>query len=195
MTDTAYQFGPIITPNSTTITETTSSIAGKWTKVSASTFGQPLVQFNFPAPLNRYAGEIKKINGQLIQEAGQLSGHFIVDLQSLTMGMAELDAKVLKQYIKVKAHPSASFSFQSAPMLFNWDTASRQQIAGTFEFLNKEIPLNVEAVIIPNSIDQSLTVQVKFQLEIAQTFGMPMPDGPTEAASRLEFLVNVKMQA
>ena len=193
--DTSYQFGSKDSFNSITTTSDNSSISGKWRNVSASAFEQPLVQFNFPAPLNRYAGEIKKCNGQLTNEEGLLSGHFIVDLQSLTMGIAELDAKVLKQYIKVKANPTASFTFSKAPMVFNWETTSRQQIAGTFEFLNKKIPLNVEATITPNALDQSLSVQVSFQIEIAQTFGMPMPDGPKEAASQLDFLVNVKMQA
>ena len=193
--DSTYLFGPTADTFNRTNTATETSISGKWTKVSSIAYDQPLVQFNFPAPLNRYAGEVKEMNGQVINEEGLLAGYFEVELNSLTMGMKELDTKVLKQYIKVKSNPTASFSFEKVPMNFNWNTTNRQKIAGTFNFMNKEIPLIVEATITPNALDQSLSIQVDFTIEIAKTFGMPMPDGPKDAASQLEFLINIKMQA
>ena len=191
-----YLFGPKENLNedleSTTL-ET--AIAGSWSNLTPLSFGQPLVQFNFPTPLNRYAGEIKKVSGNIELEEGMMSGFFEAELSSLTMGMKDLDAKVLKQYLKVRSNPTASFNFENISIPLNWDVEGRQKIQGEFNFMGKLIPLEVEAKIRPQGRDQSLHVAVDFLLEITDTFGIAGPDGPVEASSYFEFSVNVKMKA
>ena len=195
-TESAYTFGPLEKSNiGLDMKSGEPAITGTWTQLTPLSYGQPLVQFNFPAPLNRYAGELKQVVGNIEMDGGMISGFFETELSSLTMGMADLDAKVLKQYIRVKSNPNASFSFENIPMACSWDVDSLQKIQGIFSFMGKMIPLEVEAQIRPEGRDQSLNVAVNFVLEITETFGITGPDGPQEASNNLEFSVNVKMKA
>ena len=163
------------------------SFSGQWGRLRALREGQPLLQFNFPSPLERYAGEVRSLNGQLAYAGGQLSGTFTAELKSMTMGMAELDAKVLKQYLKVRRYATATFSFEEQAINLQWDLENEAQIAGNLQFLGENVPLVVGARLLPHSADGSIEVQVRFELNIARPFGLPGPDGPTGARERLQF--------
>ena len=61
----------------------------------------PVLQFRFMEPLERYAGEVKEVEGSLeFNTEGNLqSGVFEVATQSLTMGIADFDYKIHKKYM------------------------------------------------------------------------------------------------
>ena len=168
-------------------------LSGQWSRPQALGEGQPLLQFNFPSPLERYAGEVRQLSGNLTYEEGQLSGEFVAGLQSLTMGMAELDAKVLKQYLKVRRYATATFSFKGQALDIHWDQDNRARIAGSFHFLGENVPLIVDAQLQPRSADGAIEVQVQFELNIARPFGLPGPDGPPAARERLQFSLQFQM--
>ena len=165
----------------------------QWTIPSALGADQPLLQFNFPSPLERYAGEVPQLDGQLAYQGGEISGEFIANLKTLTMGMAELDAKVLQQYLKVRRYSEARFSFAPQAVPMGWDRDNSIPITGQLDFLGQEIPLTVAATIHPTTEDESVRVEVEFELNIAQPFGLPGPDGPTYAKEHLQFRMAFQM--
>ncbi|MCB0589195.1 MAG: YceI family protein, partial [Phaeodactylibacter sp.] len=170
-------------------------LSGHWRRPKALREGQPLLQFNFPSPLERYAGEVRQLNGNLDYDKGQLSGEFVATLNSLTMGMAELDAKVLKQYLKVRRYATAVFSFQEQAVDLQWGQNNTARISGNFHFLGEEIPLLVDAKLQPLSADGRIVVRVRFELDIARPFGLSGPDGPAAARERLQFSLQFQMEA
>lgn len=165
----------------------------KWSRPVPVREGQPLLQFNFPSPLERYAGEVRQLSGELAYRDGRLSGEFAAALNTLTMGMKELDAKVLKQYLKVRRYASASFAFDEQAINLQWDQEQATRIAGSFHFLGESIPLVVDARLLPRSSDGAIDVQVEFELDIARPFGLPGPDGPAAARERLQFSLQFRM--
>ncbi|MCO6480909.1 MAG: serine hydrolase [Phaeodactylibacter sp.] len=171
----------------------TPPLSGSWKQPEALAAGQPLLQFNFPSPLERYAGEVRRLTGALSYEPGKLSGKFVAELKSLTMGMAELDAKVLRQYLKVRKYATATFSFSEAAAGLAWDQDNEVQVAGTFHFLGQDIPLTVDATLRPRSADGAMEARIQFELDIARPFGLPGPDGPAAARERLQFSLQFQM--
>lgn len=165
----------------------------QWNNPTALGADQPLLQFNFPSPLERYAGEVPALKGQLAYRGGAISGEFIAKLKTLTMGMAELDAKVLKQYLNVRRYSEARFSFAPQAVTLSWDQDNSMPITGQLEFLGQEIPLTVATTLRPTSDNQGVSVDVEFELNIARPFGLPGPDGPTYAKEHLQFRMAFQM--
>ncbi|MEO0338874.1 MAG: YceI family protein [Bacteroidota bacterium] len=162
----------------------------------------PIIQFNFLAPLDRYAGELRKATGSMsFQDSEQIqSGNFVVDVKSLTMGMESFDAKVLKSYVKAKRYPESSFDFKqiqlNGPLI--WGQTTTAAVPGTFEMMGKERPVTMNAQLTP-SLDAAgnaiLIVQADFSLNITDLFGIKGPDGPSPAKKTLSFNLNFLMEA
>lgn len=167
--------------------------SGAWKQPTALADGRPLLQFNFPSPLERYAGEVRRLDGELSYERGKLNGKFTAELKSLTMGMAELDAKVLKQYLKVRKYSTATFSFSEEVAGLVRDQDNQLRIEGLFRFLGQDIPLTVDAVLHPRSAGGAMEARVEFELDIARPFALPGPDGPAAARERLQFSMQFLM--
>lgn len=173
-----------------------------WSQPRALATGLPLVQFNFPSPLERYAGELSGLSGQLTLSEDQqaISGSFTADVSTLTMGMDGLDEKVLKQYLKVQRFPTASFRFESAalPEAIEWGKTTRLMVPGTFEMVGNKIPIDCTTELRPvvgaDGLGR-LEVQVSFRLNINSPFGLPGPDGPKEAKRFLDFGLQFQLQA
>jgi polyisoprenoid-binding protein YceI len=171
-----------------------------WGISGAAIPGVPALFFRFMDPLDRYAGEVPDFTGSLtLSSTGSLQqGTFTTQLQSLTMGMAELDDKVKRKYIYTKRFPAASFSFQlpaTEPTLAP-GRVNRVPVAGTFRFMQYEVPLTVQAEILPQLDDrgsQQLFVHVQFDLNITDDFGIAGPDGPDPARKTLVFDLNFFM--
>ncbi|MEL6945798.1 MAG: hypothetical protein AAFO82_24350, partial [Bacteroidota bacterium] len=84
-----------------------------WNFHQALDASTPIVQFRFMAPLDRYVGEIKQIEGDLQFTDNEMKGKFVADMQSLTMGMESFDYNVLNKYVKAYKFPASSFEFSS----------------------------------------------------------------------------------
>ncbi|MEN0002563.1 MAG: YceI family protein [Bacteroidota bacterium] len=190
----------ITTPATLTQAEAISpnfELAQAWNQPTSVVQGIPTLFFNFLPPLDRYAGEVPNFEGNLrLHPNGSIAeGQFVAQLSSMTMGMKELDDKVKKKYIFTKRFPDASFKFQ-LPELgqpLQAGIVNRIPINGTFEFMQKEIPLLVQAEFTPQ-LDQEqqpeLFVHVDFQINVTDDFGVKGPDGPEDASKNMAFDLN-----
>lgn len=170
-----------------------------WVFYQAVDEDTPLMQFYFKEPLERYAGEVKEINGsmKLNEKAELISGKFEVNTQSLTMGVADFDHKIHKKYIKAFKFPKATFEFdnlQDAKLEFR--KANQFRIDGKFKLMKYEIPLTMDAQI-SRMLDEDgfpkLLVSAQFQLMITDDFKVKGPDGPAPANQTMIFATNFLM--
>ncbi|MEN0046115.1 MAG: hypothetical protein AAF806_03540 [Bacteroidota bacterium] len=159
----------------------------------------PIVQFRFMAPLDRYVGEIKSIQGDLQFTDNQMKGNFVADMQSLTMGMESFDYNVLNKYVKAYKFPASSFEF-SSPVDFAqlvYGETLNTTVQGTFELMRKKHPVEVVAQITPivDATGQALLqVSASFELNVVDDFGIKGPDGPSPAREMMQFDLNFLMK-
>lgn len=161
----------------------------------------PVIQFQFQAPLDRYAGEVTAVTGSLAQGADETtySGQFTVQTGSLTMGMPGLDQKVHKKYIKIHRFPEAAFQFSELKLNspLQWGIVNRASIKGHFQLMRFKKPITIAAEFRPIPDEEGkpiLLVSARFQLNITDDFGIAGPDGPKEAAKMMHFNLNFLMR-
>ena len=162
----------------------------------------PIVQFRFRAPLDRYIGEIKKIDGTLTWDVNtkSLQGQFIADMQSLTMGMESFDYNVLNKYVKAYRFPNSSFEFSSQVAVeeIAFGETLPLRVKGTFELMRKKQDVEVVAQLTP-VLDEAgnplLMVSASFELNVVDDFRIKGPDGPDPARKMMEFDLNFLMKA
>ncbi|MEL6924111.1 MAG: YceI family protein [Bacteroidota bacterium] len=166
--------------------------------VSAET---PVVQFRFMAPLDRYVGEVKNIEGQLQLNENQSleAGSFTAEMQSLTMGMEDFDRNVLKNYIKAYRFPASVFSFDKVPEMtkLKMGETTQMQVAGQLKLMKKTHPIEVATELTPIINGEGaiqLQVSCSFDLNITDLYGIKGPDGPTPARKTLQFDLNFLMK-
>jgi hypothetical protein len=154
----------------------------------------PMLSFNFPAPLDRYAGEVRKLKANITfnQDRTSISGNVLAEVKSMTMGMKDLDKKVLKSYLYAKNFPEARFDFANVPLAKTWrgGSALRIRVPGTFEMIGKSQPLLADAIFEPVQLpngDVALAVTASFQLDISEPFGLTGPDGPEDLRNQMQF--------
>jgi hypothetical protein len=172
-------------------------LSKNWRSSGAAIPGVASLFFRFMEPLDRYAGEVPEFTGTLaLAPNGSLQkGHFTADLRSLTMGMAELDDKVKRKYIYTKRFPEASFAFDlpGPDQTLLPGQTNRVPVAGIFNFMEKELPLLVQAELTPQldeQGEQQLLVHVQFDLNVTDDFGVQGPDGPDPARKTMVFDLN-----
>jgi polyisoprenoid-binding protein YceI len=173
-----------------------------WTYMGAIDNDVPVLQFRFMEPLDRYVGEVKKLNGtlQLNENQALTSGNFEVETNSLTMGIDDFDAKIHKKYIHVKQFPKASFKFlnlQNQPAL-QWGKTTSSEAYGEFLMVGKKKNITVQTQLTPtlgNNNEVLLLVQCNFQVNITDDFGIAGPDGPDPAKKILNFNMNFYMKS
>ena len=177
-------------------------IPESWTFYRALEPDLPVLQFHFMEPLDRYAGEVKKVKGTLeFNTDRQLdAGSFEVETQSLTMGAADFDAKILKKYIKAYKYPLSSFEFEGLKDItaLEWGTPTQVRVPGKFRLMKYKKPLMIEAQLTP-ILDENgkalLEVRASFELNITDDFNIDGPDGPDPARKMMVFNTNFLMQA
>lgn len=173
----------------------------EWTFAGPIAPDFPVIQFQFQAPLDRYAGEVQDVSGTIaLSEDGSLnSGAFTVETAGLTMGMPELDEKVHRKYIRISRFPEATFQFSDlkSDSSLEWGKISRLSIPGTFQLMRYRKPVLMSAELQP-LLDENgqaiLLVSAQFQLNITDDFGIAGPDGPAEAAKTMHFNLNFLMR-
>ncbi|MEM7108379.1 MAG: YceI family protein [Bacteroidota bacterium] len=174
-------------------------IGDRWRVMGAIDKITPVVQFNFYAPLDNYAGEVSQLTGTLRWENELLSGRFFVDTEDVTMGEETYDKNVHKKYIKVKRFPEASFVFEN----FKWGRkdmlapdAGPQLISGTFSFMGKTREIEAATQIVPVTEKDNtirLLVTSEFDLNIYEHSKVNGPDGPKAARENMHFKLNFVM--
>jgi hypothetical protein len=161
----------------------------------------PVIQFQFQAPLDRYAGEVQDVSGKiaLLEDGSLNNGAFTVKTAGLTMGMPDLDEKVHRKYIRISRFPEATFQFSDlkSDSSLEWGKISRLSIPGTFQLMRYRKPVLMSAELQP-LLDENgepiLLVSARFQLNITDDFGIAGPDGPAEATKTMHFNLNFLMR-
>lgn len=191
-----------IVDNSIKILKPISLTSKNWQVAGALDDKTPLIQFNFFAPLDNYAGEVKKLTGNINWESDRfLSGSFTVNTKDVTMGEATYDKNVHKKYLKVFRFPLASFSFKNAEVPLAEIMKNPMQayaIDGEFTMMKKSYPVRVKASFEPFTDEGEATkllVNVNFDVNIFEKFNIIGPDGPVNAKSNMHFAMTFLMNS
>ena len=186
--------------NRLTITQA-GTLPTSWTLAGAVDPEIPMLQFKFPEPLDRYAGEVKEFFGSLkTDENKQITeGSFEVNTASMTMGMEDLDVKVHKKYIYCGKFPKSTFRFTALPKgtILKWGQTTSADIAGEFQLMKTKKAITVKTDLTPTVGSKGeilLAVQATFSINITDDFGIAGPDGPEPAKKTLLFNLNFFMQ-
>ncbi|ANM29505.1 hypothetical protein ABI59_07790 [Acidobacteria bacterium Mor1] len=178
-------------------------LPARWRVEPSEPGAAPRLVFRFPAPLDRYTGEVGQVDGALALESPDslqgAKGWIETDTSSVTMGEQTLDAAIHGKMILVKRFPDARFelaevSAPEEPLRFG--NLSRVAAKGTFTMMGQEIPLDVAAQLEPIVGDDGkprLHVQAGFEIRLMEPFGVEGPDGPAPANDTLQFHLDVLM--
>lgn len=179
-----------------------SEISNKWRFDGALDVNTPIIQFNFLAPLDSYAGEVKKMDGNMEWKNGEmLSGTFKVSTKDVTMGESSYDKNVHKKYLKVFKFPLAVFEFTDAIVPIDQINNSSTQafiINGEFTMMKKAYPVAVKASFEPfigENGETKLLANVNFDVNIFKKFSINGPDGPEEAKRNMHFSMQFLMNS
>ncbi|MEL7144989.1 MAG: YceI family protein [Bacteroidota bacterium] len=193
-TETTTKAWPVVQNDGSTKGADAITLGTDWQYAEAVDAQTPIVQFNFFAPLDNYAGEVTNMKGQMRwTDRTSLSGSFQVSTKDVTMGEANYDKNVHRKYLKIFKYPRASFTFKNA--LIDLDEISEGQtqaytVDGAFTMMKKTYPIKVKTSIEPfTGKDGSpmLLVTASFDVNIFEKFGINGPDGPDDAKKNMHF--------
>ena len=174
-------------------------LSNSWSVLGAVDKITPIIQFNFLAPLDNYAGEVKDLEGKMNWNGDKLSGVFEVATSNVTMGEETYDNNVHKKYIRVKRFPKAQFTFDDFTLekrSLIYDEPETLLIPGVFLFMGKEREIVAVSNIIPYMTEDgktNLIVRAEFDLDIYEHSKVRGPDGPQEARKNMHFQLNFIM--
>jgi polyisoprenoid-binding protein YceI len=163
----------------------------------------PALQFQFPSPLDHYAGEAKKVDAYFdvpdIRTLKGIKGEIFVATKSITMGDAALDDHVFHSYLKTEQHPVSSYRFVivDAPNKLIPGEVQRIELEGDFEMNGKKVKLpavGTVELIANEKGEPRLHVTGQFNLALRELYGIKGPDGPKEASDNLKFKLNFLMR-
>lgn len=165
---------------------------GLWELLLQDPVQESALTFHFPAPLDRYRGEISGIEGRLVMEDGMLTeGQFIATMNTLTMGMQSLDSKVIEKYLKCQKYPLSHFQFNlEKPVALQWGQSTNFEIPGRFKLLRKS-----HEVIVNGKLTPIVSQGIPF-VEVLGSFVIPLdlfnikaPEGPDDIKNQV--IVNI----
>ena len=201
-TDIATAPWPVVDPKGATVAQTSYELGTEWTFAGPVDAQTPIVQFNFFAPLDNYAGEVTNMTGSMNwTDRNLLSGDFEVSTKDVTMGEDNYDKNVHKKYLKVFKYPSASFRFKDAQIDLDAVSNGLPQaytVGGSFTMMKKTYPIEVKTAIEPFTGEDSspmLLVSASFDVNIFEKFSIKGPDGPDDAKRNMHFSTSFLMEA
>ena len=155
----------------------------------------PLVQFRFPAPLDQYAGEVKRISGNLALGAkgllSGLKGSMRADMHSVTMGNAILDEALGgSQILDSRKYAEAAFVLDrveaaAQPLAFGRLLPAR--LHGILSLKGRHVPVSAAAQLEPILTEAGaprLLMRGGFQIDL-RDFHIEEADGPEPARHTL----------
>lgn len=173
-------------------------------RIASAEKDEPRLIFRFPAPLERYSGEVADLSGSLtLGEGNQLQGAegwIRVDTGSVTMGEPSLDQAIHKKMIHISRFPESRFILKEVmPETENlaFGRAARLQATGTFELMGQKVDLQVRGDVEPVFAEDSeprLRVRAAFEIRLATPFGIAGPEGPAPANDTLKFYLDFLME-
>jgi len=156
--------------------------------------------FHFPAPLDGYAGEVRRVDSTLrfdeARSVRSLRGRFEVDPTDVTMGEPDLnDAIRGSAYLDLANHPKSTFVIESIvcdEASLQYGELAQATMAGTFTMKGVSVPLRVRTMFEPVVGEDGsawLTVRGSFEIRLSP-FSIDGPDGPSPADDTLVFDFN-----
>lgn len=180
-----------------------SALATQWRLLPRTPDSGPRLQFRFPPPLDSYSGELRDVTGELRferaatdrgPEARSLEGRVVVRVASITMGDEYLDDSLLApDTLDADRHPESSFEverIETGPGALRFGELRPATLFGTFRMKGVEIPLSTTLTLEPVATaegDVRLRARGRFELRLAEAFGIQGPDGPSPANDTLQF--------
>ncbi|MBC6992723.1 serine hydrolase domain-containing protein [Neolewinella lacunae] len=150
----------------------------------------PGLFFGFPAPLDRYAGEVRRLSGQffLADNGRQISGRFELPVAAIRTSSTALDDYVLGTLLRAGRYPTAALTIPPCRVPAPWRLGVEQGIdlPATLEILGQKITVTLRSTFTP-APNGELRAAATFWLDFPEVFGVAGPDGPAEARRRLEF--------
>jgi len=169
------------------------AIPATWTLASPGPHEAPALQFHFAPPLEAYAGEVTSLRGTLrLGEDGRLAaarGRVEADVASVTTGYADLDRTLAgPMMLDARAHPVATLEIDAvaaeAPGVPTFGRAVRADVDARFTLKGTTVPVAMVALVEPLlTVDGEVRLHVsgRFEIRIAEPFGLQGPDGPSPA--------------
>ncbi|MEM9527925.1 MAG: serine hydrolase domain-containing protein, partial [Bacteroidota bacterium] len=150
----------------------------------------PGLFFSFPAPLDRYSGEIQALTAsfRFSPQGQRVSGEVNLPVAAISTGSGSLDTYVLGDILKQRKYPTASLSFTEIDCPSPWQVGITQQldIPAELSVRGKTYPVIVQASFTPNAAGQ-LDIEAAFRLDFKKVFNNDGPDGPADKRRQLDF--------
>lgn len=187
-----------------------SPLATSWRLRPRTPDSGPRLQFRFPPPLDSYSGELRDVTGVLhferadsgdAPEARSLEGRIVVRVASITMGDEHLDDSLLApDTLDATRHPESSFEverIETGPGPLRFGELRPATLHGTFRMKGVAIPLSTPLTLEPmatTSGEVRLHAVGRFELRLAESFGIQGPDGPSPANDTLQFRYDLEYE-
>ncbi len=179
------------------------SLPTHWVIAGPSAPGIPQIHFRFPEPLDYYAGEVKKVFGEVIlPQEGIIKGSkgfFAADPKTVTMGEGDMNSTLQGSiFLHTSRYLESKFEIDSVEPIgeLSYGQITWATIKGRFMMKGKTIPLTVDAEFEPSVDDQGgplLLARGNFQISLTD-FGIPGADGPEPQSNTLLFQVNLGLK-
>ncbi|MEM9931507.1 MAG: YceI family protein, partial [Bacteroidota bacterium] len=159
-------------------------------RAALTTEDTPGLFFSFPAPLDRYSGEVRELTVDFNFSAtgDQVSGQVELPVSSIKTSSGSLDTYVLGDILKSKRYPTARLDFAATTVPGEWRAgqALAMEIPATLTMRGKTTEVIVSATFTPGA-DGSLETAADFGIHFGNVFGMDAPDGPEAIRNQLHF--------
>ncbi len=165
-----------------------------------------LIQFAFPAPLDRYQGVVKPKLASLNTTGGlqNAAGFAEVETKSISMGESDLDFHVHYSVIGISKFATSSFNLTSlgTDKPLKYGEALQTQATGTLSLVGTELPVTVLVELTPILVGPADDLQANTRLLATASWSMPLnepfgiegPDGPAPAKDTLNFFASLTLK-
>jgi len=176
-----------------------------WTVDASALERGPMVQFRFPEPIVGYAGEAKTLKGSLTLGEGlslpDATGEFVVPIESLTMGDADLDHYIRNGIFNSGKRPESRFELkgiETGIQTLTFGSVIPAVLKGEFTMKGVTVPLSVPASVeayVGEDGKPRVSIRGTWGLRLDDPFGISdQPPGPEAAARQLKFTCNILLK-
>jgi polyisoprenoid-binding protein YceI len=165
-----------------------------------------LIQFGFPAPLDRYQGVVTAEVAELDTTNGlaQATGTVRVPTKSATLGESDLDFHVHQSVLRISRNPISTFTLTSlgTEKTLQYGEALQTQATGTLNLVGVDLPITMLVELTPILVGPAddlkantrLLASASWEFRLSEPFGILGPDGPAPANDTLTFFASLTMK-
>ncbi|MCH2023104.1 MAG: YceI family protein [Saprospiraceae bacterium] len=177
----------------------------KWDLSGPVDESTPILTFHFPPPLRNYGGELKKTSGNITlnnnHSLEDAAGTFVVDVNSLEMGVTSLNNAVKETMLIVKKYPTATLVFRkiySDDLKLAIGKITHADIEADLTIVHKTGQVIAKSQFEPFLNEQGdlmLLVSSQFVAEdLTGSYQISGPDGPSTSNNKMFFNANFIMK-